>query len=571
MIHEGVLNRFGWPRNLVLLLTLVFGLSFALNFGSSNQVIYLLPSLQMLDPSLWNQDWLTTQTHHYHPAFALLGAGLMALNEQGWGIACANVLVTAATAALLLRGLQQWVEPQQLVPSFIVTLVLASAMRTVGPGLTYVFSSTLQASTFGSLGMIAACVFFIEGRSLASGLALAFAGVFHANYLILGLFVFGVSSVWPGFRWREPLGALWRPSLLQLAPPCVVLLGFLPLILTTSGSAGAAESQQILQDLRAPHHFRVETFFPTFLPWIGWQLLAVGALRTGSNSGSSVGKRLLSLLTGCWLLLAITVPLSSWALVRAVNHLFTWRLAPHFELIAQMAFAGTAVRMLLAPDSDYQADKKRLQPWAAAALLCFAGYVVLARDVDAALAAPALLGMVVLGRWILARWAFLSITPSRRIGAITAAAAVGFLAANAFMLSTVWQRSNLLGGKDTGLAELCTWARERTSKDAIFLTPPDEEGFRFHCQRAIVIDWKSNPIVPAEVIEWKKRLEDVLGNQPLRKEEDLKAYANLTPALLAALQRKYKVSYLVMNKGQGTNLGLTPAFQGSRFTAFSLN
>ena len=64
-------------------------------------------------------------------------------------------------------------------------------------------------------------------------------------------------------------------------------------------------------------------------------------------------------------------------------------------------------------------------------------------------------------------------------------------------------------GRDEG--ELYAWMRGSSPKDALFLTPPGVETMRFHGQRAIVVDWKSNPIVPEEVLEWHQRLKDVTG------------------------------------------------------------
>ena len=47
-----------------------------------------------------------------------------------------------------------------------------------------------------------------------------------------------------------------------------------------------------------------------------------------------------------------------------------------------------------------------------------------------------------------------------------------------------------LQGDDAGYLELAAWARENTPKDAVFLVPPDEESFRVHARRAIVVNFK---------------------------------------------------------------------------------
>jgi hypothetical protein len=74
------------------------------------------------------------------------------------------------------------------------------------------------------------------------------------------------------------------------------------------------------------------------------------------------------------------------------------------------------------------------------------------------------------------------------------------------------QRSNLIQGLDREEQALYDWVRSNTPKDAVFLTAPGLERFRLHARRAIVVDWKSPPLSPDELVEWYLRLCRISGN-----------------------------------------------------------
>jgi hypothetical protein len=105
------------------------------------------------------------------------------------------------------------------------------------------------------------------------------------------------------------------------------------------------------------------------------------------------------------------------------------------------------------------------------------------------------------------------------------------------------------------------------------LAPPDEEDVRFRCQRAIVVDWKSNPARPEEVIAWAKRIEDVTAHHPLQGEADLSGYERLDAQHLAALRARYGFDTLVIHRGAGlaSELGQAPDFSRGRFLAYRLH
>src|SRR3982751_292351 len=77
-------------------------------------------------------------------------------------------------------------------------------------------------------------------------------------------------------------------------------------------------------------------------------------------------------------------------------------------------------------------------------------------------------------------------------------------------------RIDMNDAADAPYREVCVWARDHTPVDAIFLVPPNEQFFRFHARRAIVVNFKNVPQLSSEMREWQQRLEIVIG-QPLTK------------------------------------------------------
>jgi hypothetical protein len=101
--------------------------------------------------------------------------------------------------------------------------------------------------------------------------------------------------------------------------------------------------------------------------------------------------------------------------------------------------------------------------------------------------------------------------------------------------------------------EVCAWAREHTPTDAVFLVPPNEQLFRYHARRAVVVNFKNVPQLSSEMREWRERLETVL-DQPLTalpKRFDLThgaiaaRYDGLSAEYLAGVARRYGARYVV--------------------------
>lgn len=108
--------------------------------------------------------------------------------------------------------------------------------------------------------------------------------------------------------------------------------------------------------------------------------------------------------------------------------------------------------------------------------------------------------------------------------------------------------------------QLQLWARDNTSPDSLFLTPPHRVGFRIHSQRSIVAEIKdgssglySYPLAQ----EWQNRIADLHPLGPKSTAEIIK------------LAQKYAADYLVTFRGS-LHPTLTPVFQTETFVVYNL-
>ncbi len=136
-------------------------------------------------------------------------------------------------------------------------------------------------------------------------------------------------------------------------------------------------------------------------------------------------------------------------------------------------------------------------------------------------------------------------------------------------IEAIPSNSSLLREGGAKSDDLLAWMRNETPIDAVFLTPPDVDTFRFYGQRAIVVDWKSTPMVPGELVEWLRRLSDVCG-QPIESRRDLRGYGDLDRAHLERLKAKYHLSYAIVSRGDERKLGYETVFKNHRYAVVKL-
>jgi len=125
--------------------------------------------------------------------------------------------------------------------------------------------------------------------------------------------------------------------------------------------------------------------------------------------------------------------------------------------------------------------------------------------------------------------------------------------------------------------EVQIWAKENTKKGAIFITPPYLKGFRLFSQRSTIADCNdlgvSNPVCTHGYITIK-RLESLCDTKFTNRdicspENCMPKYNNLPEEKLLEISKKYKASYVVVEKPWGKNLELV--FENNKFRVYKVN
>jgi hypothetical protein len=91
----------------------------------------------------------------------------------------------------------------------------------------------------------------------------------------------------------------------------------------------------------------------------------------------------------------------------------------------------------------------------------------------------------------------------------------------------------------------CDWIAEKTPTDAMFLTPREQQTFKWYAGRPEVVTWKDVPQDARGLIEWKKRMDEIHPHDPQHHEHGLAAFSD---AELVELARKYGATYIVIDR-----------------------
>lgn len=92
--------------------------------------------------------------------------------------------------------------------------------------------------------------------------------------------------------------------------------------------------------------------------------------------------------------------------------------------------------------------------------------------------------------------------------------------------------------------DVCRWIAAHTPPDALFLTPREQQTFKWYAGRAEVVNFKDVPQDVASLLEWKRRLDALYPRDPAHRRYDLAAFSD---AELVALARQYGADYLVVD------------------------
>ncbi len=119
-----------------------------------------------------------------------------------------------------------------------------------------------------------------------------------------------------------------------------------------------------------------------------------------------------------------------------------------------------------------------------------------------------------------------------------------------------------LGEQKTDWVAVCDWVKENTPREALFVSPPGNEGFTYLSNRSNIGEFKINPDGPQYLLEWYERLRDIAGgelpngkgfaNNRLLNQ----AYAALSEEQLSELNKKYGATYALLPKSSAVQTNL---------------
>lgn len=552
----------------------MFALSFGFNYGVDNHPVYLLQALRLLKPEILKHDWYAAEAMQYHPVFSYIAAPLIRISPAGWGIGLAlTVCITVGTAAWfsVLKRLSK--SPLLALAAFGALVALMHATQTLSIAVSYIFNQAFQPSTLGSVGLIFALCAFAAGRWLWSGALLAFSGLFHANYLVLNVAVFGLVHLLLGGDLRQ----IARRLLLQLGPSVVPLAVLAMPMLATIGGGNAAEAQRILFQIRAPHHYFPRSFDQDLVLTLGW--FALGMASSAALPSSRALNLLRRWMIACSIVVLVPTLLTSWSYVPRIAQLFVWRLAPFLDLVGQTLFCLALVRCARTPRA-WRALQTAHWGTLFTALLALASAYALRDERAVTEVLLALVGVGALAVFLptlVARFALFRFGGAR-FGALAPKLLWAVCACTLAIacwhpwpeVAALRQRSNLLTGMPQVERDLYSWVKANTPLEARFLIPPQEPSFRYFAERPIIVDWKSTPMLPADVIEWYRRMKAVTARPSFASHRDMEGFRTLSSARVRSLKTEFGVDYLVTYAGTRSGDGFKLVHRNARYDVYDL-
>lgn len=561
-----------WSTLLALLLGIFITLILrGYQFGGGNHSVYLIQPLREVQPELLKNDWWVTHTLQYHIVFNKLTAGLMRLGVEK----PAFLMMYLGLVVLLHIGWLRIVRAVGLgVREYVLSVVLYY-LSAGGTGLgTYLF---LQDSSFlpgnvANIAMLWGIALWIERRIWRSALCLGVAGLFHLNHAIVAI---GFFALFSSFEcWRRPGKQVMWECIIGMIAICVLSMpNILPaahVVLTGGEKLPLPEFVALYAKLRHPHHYDPVSW-PIGL-WISflWVIpLSVLGWRWRRSPGAD--RAAAAFLFFMAILAVAFVFAGVWFVSESLIQMSLFRFSIYPKLLSCI---GAAAVLL-----DERIYRIRIIRWGLIAL--------------PALILGGLLGMLILrpasagGMFVKLNWPPLLLF----VGAMSVAVVFvsfrarvhGVLAALlgiALALGLVWR--NWLGLKlavedraDADYLALCDWARQNTPVDALFLVPPNEQLFRFHARRAIIVNFKNVPQLSTEMPQWRDRLQDVLDLRlaDLPRRFDLAhahieaRYDALPREHLQAVARKFRARYVITARPWP---GALAAFENSSYHLYHL-
>jgi len=536
--------------------SLAFALSYGLAFAISNQTTYLVHALTYFDPELLPRDWYTREAADLHSVFSHRVAWLFHFDAAPQIFAGLEILCTTA-ACLAIASLTRTMvkDTRDAVVAFAGWLVLAFVLRTNDVMSCYLFGGYLQPSSIGELGILWAMAFFARRRYLASGVALGLGGLFHLNFIVLGVVVFGVAQL---LLPRSTLKEFVRRNLEQFALPFVVCVWALPQFLAAA-AGGTEEAMDIVSNIRAGHHYKPSL---TLLePFFAWQAAAVIVVLGHWKKPAAVARNVWVLWVCFGGFVVVASLLTTVVHVKQILMILPWRIAPHATLFTQLLLLASALRNLR--------EGAGVRPWLAlaTATAIAAGFGVAERDRSWIAALVAIVVVAAVAAFVARRFAG-RFSWARDVAAVAViAVATVFVGVAAEPTLSTFEPKIGVSANTEGLLK---WVRSKSEKDALFAVPPGFIEFRLLGRRSIVVDWKSVGVNAKDVLEWYRRMNLIAGTRAFRsRSQAVRGYQQMDAARAERLRAELGVNYVVMPRDTKAELG-TVVYRNRRWVVFQL-
>jgi hypothetical protein len=573
--------------------SLVFGMVLTLavsgyQFGRGNLTVYLLDGLRAVHPELLRNDWFVTQTLQYHACFSLLTECLVRLHILQPGFLIGYLLLIVFWHLFWRRLVISIGGDDRTYLVSVFLFYLSAAGISLGV-FQFLQDGCFLPSNVANVAMLGGIASWVGGRRVTAGVWFGIAGLFHVNYAAVGI---GLWLSLLGWEWldRWPTGPMQRlfpeilsgtataaqprpdlniasnrtllASFLMLAPSLVNLCMTLPNELRRGGTMPMAEFVAVYVRFRHEHHYD-PVHWPAIL-WLSflWPIpLAVwAAARWEAFSDFQYARRetcrTFTLIFG--LLVIAFLFAGVWFINEPLVQLCFWRFGIYIKL---MSCIGAAFILCDARLLRWSTVSRTLCGVAVIAAVAYTLFWAAGPTGHGPVWSLAYSHRVGIGL-VIALWIVLAVEESLSNGSLFRRIAIGVLPIAALVAWPALGVGMTPEPDDANYREVCRWAKDpaHTSINAVFLVPPQETDFRLYAERAIVINFKHVPQLSGEIIEWQKRLLDVLGvpdvsGFPRGYEQTLAAieslYEHRTAAELFAVASKYHARYVVVDHSLG--------------------
>lgn len=577
-----------------------FALANGLAFGVSNHYQYLLHGLHALNSQFLAGDWFTCSTLTHHAAFTPLMMLFAAIGPLPLMFGLANAVAASVVIFCIHAMARRWFKRPLAVTALAAFLLIVVPRPYVG--MSSMVGLIFQPSTIGAVGVFAGLVLLSLGRTRNAGLVMGIASIFHINYMVWAVLITG-AVVLLNYRGLKARGALWL-----LTPLAIAVLYHTPFIMasrTAEQVEAAKAASWILHDMYMPYHSRPYTWgldgFVQFaaVMLVGGISIAIAPPRDVSRMAKSIAGVVAAIVLAGMLLTTI------WR-VDTVALLFPYRLTPFLIIVALLLTAGALVHVTLmqvvsllqcaavcvaSAAAVYVAGAEQygLVTWCTVLAILLAGRIAIedrSRGGFLGLQALAMVSLYMLGigriqLCLVCGVTLVAMLSRYRGGAlanafawrqrfsysvVACALAIGFLARMGL------HRKDRLGPppsvEDAALYEWC----RSTPAGTQFVVPPDLAGFRLNAGRAVVIDWKCMPILPADTLTWYRRLVDEAGVRFTSMGQCLAGYRALDAARAEVLAERYRAEYVVTRPGEhvGALDGFPVAFSSPAWRVYRI-